>query len=126
MADMPGYDFSLVRYQILAYADRNNFCHSGSKAMTHRGDFQNLAARLMQDKRSLKIIFRGKLAWEIRPRVHSTNIRVILNYLHVSCVFREEIDLTSYMRLFRALVKVLARTKESAAIRLSNYTTRNL
>ena len=24
-----GYDVGLVRYQILAYADRNNFCHSG-------------------------------------------------------------------------------------------------
>lgn len=59
-ADRLGYDFDLVRYQILAYADRNNFCHSGLKAMIHHGDFQDLAERLMQDKRSLEIIFRGK------------------------------------------------------------------
>lgn len=55
-----GYDFDLVRYQILAYADRNNFCHSGLRSMIHHGDFQDLAEMLMQDKRSLGMIFRGK------------------------------------------------------------------
>ncbi len=28
-----GYDYSLVRYQILAYAEKNKFCHSGIKGM---------------------------------------------------------------------------------------------
>ena len=54
-----GYDFDFVRYQIFAYADRNNFCHSGLKAMIHHGDFQDLAERLMHDKGSLEVIFRG-------------------------------------------------------------------
>ena len=67
-ADRLGYDYDLVRYQILAYADRNNFCHSGLKAMIHNGDFQDLAERLMQDKRSLEIIFRGKPHAQIEMR----------------------------------------------------------
>ena len=54
-----GYDFAFVRYQIFAYADRNNFCHSGLKAMIHHGDFQDLAERLMHDKGSFELIFRG-------------------------------------------------------------------
>ena len=55
-----GYEVSMVRYQILAYADRNNFCHRGLKTMIHHGDFQILAERIMEDKMSLKIIFRGR------------------------------------------------------------------
>lgn len=63
-----GYDFDLVRYQILAYADRNDFCHSGLKNMIHHGDFQDLAEMLMQDKRSLGMIFRGKPHAQIEMR----------------------------------------------------------
>ena len=62
------YDFDLVRYQIVAYADRNNFCHSGLKAMIHHGDFQILAERIMQDKRSLEVIFRGRPSAQIEMR----------------------------------------------------------
>lgn len=67
-ADRLGYDFDLVRYQILAYADRNNFCYSGLWAMIHHGDFQDLAERLMQDKRSLDMIFRGRPHAQIEMR----------------------------------------------------------
>ena len=48
-----GYDVDLVRCQIVAYADRYNFCHGGIKAMIHHGDLQILAERIMEDKRSL-------------------------------------------------------------------------
>ena len=54
-----GYDVGLVRYQILAYADRNNFCHSGLEAMIHHAEFPELAERLIEDQRSLGVIFRG-------------------------------------------------------------------
>ena len=63
-----GYEVDLVRYQIVAYADRNNFCHSGLKAMIHHGDFQILAERIMEDKRSLKAIFRGRPSAQIEMR----------------------------------------------------------
>ena len=63
-----GYDFDFVRYQIFAYADRNNFCHSGLKAMIHHGDFQDLAERLMHDKGSLKVVFRGNPHAQIEMR----------------------------------------------------------
>ena len=52
-----GYKVDLVRYQIVAYADRNNFCHSGIKSMIHHADFEILAQRIMENKRFLKIIF---------------------------------------------------------------------
>ncbi len=55
-----GYDVGLVRFQILAYASRNNFCHSGLKAEISEGRFQELAERLVEDKRSLGVIFRGR------------------------------------------------------------------
>ena len=55
-----GCEVDLVRYQIVAYADRNNFCHSGLKAMIQHGDFQELAERIMEDKRALGFIFRGR------------------------------------------------------------------
>ena len=54
-----GHDFDLVRYQILAYAERNNFCHSGLKAMIELGHFQELAERLVEDKKALGVIFQG-------------------------------------------------------------------
>ncbi|KAM0805153.1 hypothetical protein BDR22DRAFT_885225 [Usnea florida] len=55
-----GHNFDLVRYQILAYAERNNFCHSGLKAMIDSGYFQELAERLVEDKKALGVIFQGK------------------------------------------------------------------
>ena len=63
-----GYEVDLVRYQMLAYAERNNFCHSGIKAMIHHGHFQILAERIMQDKRSLEVIFRGRPSAQIEMR----------------------------------------------------------
>ena len=67
-AERLGYEVGLVRYQIIAYADRNNFCHSGLKNMIHHGDFQILAERIMEDKMSLKIIFRARPSEQIEMR----------------------------------------------------------
>ena len=67
-AERLGYEADLIRYQILAYANRNNFCHSGIKAMIHHGDFQILAERLMEDKRSLRVIFGGRPSDQIEMR----------------------------------------------------------
>ena len=75
-ADRLGHDFELVRYQILAYADRNNFYHSGLKAMINHGDFQILAERIMEDKNSLKAIFRGRPSEQIEMR---TIIKIVEN-----------------------------------------------
>lgn len=58
----------MVRYQIVAYSEMNSFCHSGIKAMIHHGDFQILAERIMQDKRSLEVIFRGRPSAQIEMR----------------------------------------------------------
>ena len=63
-----GHDFDLVRYQILAYAERNNFCHSGLKAMIQLGHFQELAERLVEDKKALGVIFQGKPQDQIQMR----------------------------------------------------------
>ena len=67
-ATILGYEFDLVEYQILAYADRNNFRHSGLKAMIHQGAFQDLAERIVQDKRSLEVVFRGRPHAQIEMR----------------------------------------------------------
>ena len=63
-----GYEVDVVRYQILAYAERNNFCHSGLKAMIEHGDFQQLAERIMEDKRALGYIYRGRPSAQIEMR----------------------------------------------------------
>ena len=63
-----GHDFDLVRYQILAYAERNNFCHGGLKAMIDSGHFQELAERLVEDKKALGVIFQGKPQDQIQMR----------------------------------------------------------
>ena len=55
-----GYEESLVRYQILAYAERNDFCHSGIKALIDHGWFQDLGERITEDLRSLDVIFRER------------------------------------------------------------------
>ena len=46
-----GYEESLVRNQIMAFAERNNFFHSDIKAMAEKGDFQGLGERILEDKR---------------------------------------------------------------------------
>ena len=63
-----GYEVGLVRYQIIANAERNNFCHSGLKALIHHGDFPELAQLIMDDKRSLDVIFRGRPHEQIELR----------------------------------------------------------
>lgn len=67
-ADRLGCESSMVRYQIIAYAERNNFCHSGIKAMAQNGDFQELAERIMEDKRALDVIFRDRPHAQIEIR----------------------------------------------------------
>ena len=63
-----GYDESLVRYQILAYADRNDFCHSGIKAMAQNGYFDVLGEKILEDLRSLEVIFRERPHEQIEMR----------------------------------------------------------
>ena len=63
-----GYEESLVRYQILAYADRNNFCHSGIKAMAQNGDFYELGEKILEDLRSLEVIFRHRPHEQVEMR----------------------------------------------------------
>ena len=67
-AERLGHEKSLIRYQIMAYADRNNFCHSGIKSMIQEGDFQQLAERIMQDKRALVNIYRERPSDQIKIR----------------------------------------------------------
>lgn len=69
-----GYEESLVRYQILAYADRNDFCHSGIKNMAQNGYFYELGERILEDLRSLNVIFRDRPHEQILMR---TVIKVI-------------------------------------------------
>ena len=63
-----GYEESLVRYQIMAYADRNYFCHSGIKGMIQSGYFSKLGERILEDLRSLEIIFRDRPHEQIEMR----------------------------------------------------------
>ena len=63
-----GLEESLVRYQILAYADRNNFCHSGIKATAENGDFYELGEKILEDLRSLDVIFRDRPHEQIEMR----------------------------------------------------------
>lgn len=63
-----GYEASLVRFQILAYAERNNFCHSGIKGMAQNGYFHELGERILEGLRSLEIIFRDRPYEQIEMR----------------------------------------------------------
>ena len=63
-----GYEESLVRYQILAYADRNTFCHSSVKGMAQNGHFYELGERILEDLRSLDVIFRDRPHEQIEMR----------------------------------------------------------
>ena len=63
-----GHDFDLVVYQILAHAERNNFCHSGRKAMIQFGHFQELAERLFEDKKAPGVIFQSKSQDQVQMR----------------------------------------------------------
>ena len=59
-ADRLGCEAAMMRYQIIAYADRNSFCHSGIKEMISQGYVQELAERIVEDLRSLDTIFRDR------------------------------------------------------------------
>ena len=82
-----GYEESLVRYQILAYADRNNFCHSGVKGMAQNGDFYELGERILEDLRSLDVIFPD------RPH-EQIEMRRIINLVEKEWFFRLWFDET--------------------------------
>ena len=63
-----GYEESLVGYQILAYAECNNFVHSGIKSMAENGLFQDLGERILEDLRSLEVIFQDRPHDQIEMR----------------------------------------------------------
>ena len=67
-ADRLGCDTAMIRYQIIAYADRNSFCHSGIKEMIAQGYLQDLAERIIEDLRSLDTIFRDRPHEQIEMR----------------------------------------------------------
>ena len=51
---------SLARYHILTSTYRNHFCNSGIKGIVQQGEFQELGERIIEDKRSLEVIFRDR------------------------------------------------------------------
>ena len=63
-----GYDTGLVRYQIIAYAECNNFCHNGIKDLINHAEFAELAEKLVEDKRALGEIYRGNPRAQIEMR----------------------------------------------------------
>ena len=63
-----GYEESLVRYQIIAYAQRNDFCHSGIKGLICDCDWHDLGKKIIEDKRALELIFRGRPHDQIEMR----------------------------------------------------------
>ena len=67
-ADRLGCEAAMIRYQIIAYADRNSFCHSGIKEMIAQGYLQDLAERIIEDLRSLDTIFRDRPHEQIEMR----------------------------------------------------------
>ena len=58
-----GYQARIIRYQILAYAERNNVCHNGIHSMVNNAEFDDLAMRITEDKAALNAIYEGT-----RPR----------------------------------------------------------
>ena len=67
-ASQLGYEGSLVRYQILAYAERNDFCHFGIKDLAEHGHLNSLGENFLEDLRSLDIIFRDRPHEQIEMR----------------------------------------------------------
>lgn len=58
-----GYEARIIRYQILAYAERNNVCHNGIQSMVNNAEFDDLAMQIVEDKAALNAIYEGT-----RPR----------------------------------------------------------
>lgn len=67
-AERLGCEPRMVRYQILQYAERNNFCHSGISEMIDEARFKALAETIVEDKRALSVIFRGRPGDQIGMR----------------------------------------------------------
>jgi len=67
-AEKLGCEPRLVRYQILRYAVRNNFCHSRISEMIDECDFRVLAENMVEDKRALGVIFSGRPGEQIEMR----------------------------------------------------------
>ena len=67
-ADRLGCEAAMIRYQIIAYADRSIFCHSGIKVMIAQGYLQELAERIIEDLRSLDTVFRDRPHEQIEMR----------------------------------------------------------
>ncbi len=59
-AEKLGCEPRVVGFQILQYAERNNFCHSGISEMIDEARFRDLAETILEDKRAVNIIFRGR------------------------------------------------------------------
>ena len=58
----------MVRYHNVAYGERNNFSHTGIKAMIHHADFQQLRERIVGYKRSLDVLSRGRPQDQVEMR----------------------------------------------------------
>jgi hypothetical protein len=69
-AEKLGCDPRLVRYQILQYAARknNDKSHSGIGEMIEEARFRELADAIVEDKRALGVVFRGRPGEEIQMR----------------------------------------------------------
>ncbi len=68
-AEKLGCDPRMIRYQILQYAAQNNhFFHSGIGEMIEEARFRELADAIIEDKRALGVIFRGRPGEEIEMR----------------------------------------------------------
>ena len=115
-AERLGYEVDLIRYQILAYANRNNFCHSGIKAMIQDGDFQQLAEGIMQDKRALVNIFRE------RPS-EQTKIRKMIRFVEKEWFVRVFMDETGEGRLVKFVLskRAIRRVKDIEAFERGSY-----
>ena len=97
-ASQLGYSESLVRYQILAYADRNNFCHSGIKAMAQNGHFNDLGERILEDLRSLEVIFQDRPHQQIE-------MRSVIKLVEKEWFFRLWFDRTGGQRRVMSLLR---------------------
>ena len=67
-AQMLAIDEEQLIYEITWYGKRNEFCHSGIKRMIDEADFNNLADRIIADKKSLCAIFKGRPVEQIEMR----------------------------------------------------------
>ena len=55
-----GCNSRFIRFHILEYAERNNFCHSGIEDMIDQGSFAELVETIYEDKKNLAMLFQGR------------------------------------------------------------------